>query len=344
MSTLAISIVNWNTRDHLIRCLEALETACSGVDTEIVVVDNASADGSAEAVRHRFPDVRLYALEENIGFAAANNLAIESSRGDSVLLLNPDIYLSREALEGMLRFLEGHSEAGAVGAALTGHDGEIQASFFRRVPGGMQVLLFYTTLELITQRIPWLRRRYLEPDLRGEEPVVVDQLPGACCLVRRDVIDQVGMLDPDYFIWFEDVDWCYRMRQAGYTLYALPALKALHAGGASFENWSVDRRIWQFFRSYVRFLCKFRMDALLRWSYRVLSVDLAFKEILVRARPFVLPSARRPIYSVTILRALRRELQQIIRSYRRGQLVRFTDGAIPGAADLAARRPVSRTG
>jgi N-acetylglucosaminyl-diphospho-decaprenol L-rhamnosyltransferase len=331
----AISIVNWNTRDHLVRCLEALETACMGISADVIVVDNASTDGSVEAVRTRFPAVRLFALQENIGFAAANNLAIENSTAEAVLLLNPDIYLSREALEGMLDFLSSRPDAGGVGAVLTGHDGEIQASFFRRVPSRVQVLLFYTTLELVTKKIPLLRRRYLEPDLRGRDPVAVDQLPGACCLVRRTAIEEVGMLDPDYFIWFEDVDWCYRMRRAGHALYALPMLKALHAGGASFENWSVDRKLWQFFRSYFRFLCKFRLDPLLTWSYRVVLLDLAFKELLVRIRPFVLPWVTRPIYSVTILRALATELRRVIRSYRRGELVRFVDDRVPGAADPA---------
>jgi N-acetylglucosaminyl-diphospho-decaprenol L-rhamnosyltransferase len=341
VSTVAISIVNWNTREHLMRCLEALESACAGVVADVVVVDNASSDGSADAVRTRFPEVRLFAMAENIGFAAANNLAIANSTGEAVLVLNPDIYLSREALEGMLEFLRSRPDAGGVGAVLTGHDGEVQASFFRRVPNRMQVLLFYTTLELLTKKIPFLRRRYLEPDLRGRAPVPVDQLPGACCLLRRTVIDEVGLLDPDYFIWFEDVDWCYRMRRAGHTLYALPSLKALHAGGASFENWSVDRRLWQFFRSYFRFLCKFELDALLIWSYRVAVVDLAFKELLVRIRPFVLPWVTRPIYSVAILRALATELRDVIRAYRRGELVRFVDESVPGAVEPPRPRVVS---
>jgi N-acetylglucosaminyl-diphospho-decaprenol L-rhamnosyltransferase len=323
-----ICIVNWNTREHLSRCLAALRNADGTVNAEVVVVDNASHDGSAAMVRDRFPDVQLIELAENVGFAAANNLAIEQSVGDYVLVLNPDIYVRSDSVARLVEFLDAHPEAAAVGGMLVGLDGKPQPFYYRRFPSRGQVLLFYTTLLLISEQVPWLRRRFFEHDLRGDAPVPVDQIPGACCLVRRSVIDEIGSMDPDYFIWFEDVDWCYRMRQAGHALYVLPDVEVTHAGGVSFGGWSADQKTWQFRQSLFRFLCKFQLDPLIAWSDRVVRADLLLMEWLVRALRWSPVKPKRTLAKPETLAALRASIRGVVERHRRGEISTLTADAL----------------
>lgn len=320
-----MTIVNWNAGEHLVRCLESLERACEGVEAEIVVVDNASGDGSGALVRDRFPHVRLLELRENLGFAGGNNVAIRETRSDYVLVLNPDVVLAPGSVRAMVEFLETRAEAAGAGAVLVGADDRVQTVYYRRFPTRAQVLLFYTTLEIVFRRVPFLRRRILDYDLRGERPVSVDQLPGACTLLRRSVLEEVGLFDPHYFIWFEDVDWCYRARRAGHRLYALPSVRAFHAGAGSLTRWSVDRWVWQFFRSFFRFLCKHRLDELIPWSYAVVRADLVLKRSIVRIRPWIPFWRARGVRSIETLFALRKEIDGILDRHHRGELVRYTE-------------------
>lgn len=321
----SVAIVNWNTRDHLAACLESLGNACVGLHAEIVVVDNASSDGSAAMVAERFPDVKLIPLQENVGFAGANNIAFRESTGACVLVLNPDIIIGKEALRGMLRFLEARPDAAAVGVAMRGVDGRVQAEFYRRFPSRSQILLFYTLLGYASARVRSLRERVFEHAIGGAEPVDVEQLPGACVMVRREVIGEVGPMDPDFFIWFEDVDWCYRMRRHGYGLYVLPGLSVTHAGGSSFTSWSIDRRVTQFFVAMTRFLCKHRLDHLLEWQRRIVAADLLAKELLIRGRLAIPIRPRGPLPNPDSLRRLRHRIHEIVRRYRAGELVQFDD-------------------
>lgn len=316
--TLTIAIVNWNTQDHLRRCLDALREACTGFHAEVIVVDNASEDDSAEMVLRHFPEVRLLALTENVGFAEGNNIAIRASESDHVLLLNPDIRVPRDGLRCVLDFLKARPEAAAVAAMMVGPDEKPQTLYYRRFPSIAQVALFYTILALVTMRVAALRRRVFEHDLRGTEPVEVDQLPGAFLLVRREVIEDVGLLDSEYFIWFEDVDWCYRMRRAGHRLFVLPSVHVRHDGGASFDAWSADRRLVQFRRSLFRFLCKFRLDRVMVWSRMIVATDLLVMEWLVRLWRLVPVAPRRKLPSPDAFRAARRAIRDEVRT-RRGE-------------------------
>lgn len=335
-SSVAVAIVNWNTRDHLVRCLESLRVACQGLDAEVLVVDNASLDGSADTVRRSFPEVRLFDLDENLGFAGGNNLAMRESRGDYVLILNPDIRADPASIRTMLDFLDAHPEAAGAAATLWGFDGRVQTEFYRRFPSRMQIVLFYTLLAYLSHRSTWLKKRYFEYALGSSGPIPVDQLPGACCMVRREVIEEIGLMDPDYFIWFEDVDWCYRMRKAGYQLFALPSARMIHAGGASFDGWSIDRRLSQFYKSMFRFLEKHDLHPLSRWAERVLAADLRLKEWIVRVRLLIPIRSRQTLPAPETLRALRRTIRQIVVASRRGELPKFSDDLPSGGSSSRA--------
>jgi N-acetylglucosaminyl-diphospho-decaprenol L-rhamnosyltransferase len=322
--SVSVCIVNWNTREHLERCLRSLPEACEGLDAEIIVVDNASADGSAAMVAGGFPGVRLFALSENLGFAAANNLAMEHAHGDYLLILNPDIYAPAGSVTELVDFLAAQPGPAGAGAALVGHDGKVQTPFYRRFPSRAQVLLFYTALRYVTRGMTGLAHRYFDRDVAGSEPVAVDQLPGACCLLPREIVRRVGPMDPDYFIWYEDVDWCFRIRGAGYPLWALPGVRMLHAGGASFGSWSKGKQLRQFFLALFRFLIKFRLEGLTRFSLAVLAGDLWVEEMGVRLVQAFPAGARLDIPRWELLRDLRREMKELVAAHRRGLAVRLT--------------------
>jgi GT2 family glycosyltransferase len=323
MSTLRItvSIVNWNTREELRECLQALRLLPEGT-ARIAVVDNASSDGSAAMVAAEFPEVRLHALAENLGFAGGNNVALRGVDTEFALILNPDVRVTPDSVARLLAFLDHTPEATAVSPLLAGEDGVPQTHLYRRFPTLPQVLLFWTVLGPVARQSGSLRRRWFEHDLRSTEPVEVEQLPGAAILLRTEALRETGGWDPDYFIWFEDVDWCYRVRQAGGRLYVLPAARVAHHGGASFRLWGLETRVLQFYRAYARFACKHRLERLVRWSMPVLGADLAVKDVALRAAGFLrLPGVPRG----ASLAPARRAMKEVVRLHRAGKPVRFTD-------------------
>ena len=324
-----VSIVNWNTREQLHSCLSALRDALREMHGEVLVVDNASADESAEMVRRDFPEVKLFALSENLGFAGGNNFAFREATGEYVLILNPDVQASSAALAKLLDFLQKTPEAAAVAPVLVGTDGTAHGHLYRRFPTLAQVVLFWTVLGIVTRRVPALRRRYAEHELRGTDPVAVDQLPGAAMLVRTSAISDVGEWDPDYFIWFEDVDWCYRARRAGYELYVIPKARVRHEGGASFRSWSMEKRVHQFYRTFFRFLCKHRLERLQRVAFPVLIADLRLREAGLRAVKLL---TGYDIAGIRTLGPTRRAMREVVDRCKAGELVRFTDAGIGNTA------------
>ena len=278
---LLVSVVSWNTRAELGRCLTALERCAR--DMEIVVVDNDSSDGSADMVEQSFPNVRLIRAGRNLGFAGGNNLALRNSSADFVLVLNPDVEVNAAALDDLTAFLDSEAPAAAA-PLLIGDDGQPQPHMYRRFPTFLQVLLFWTVIGPITRRIGPLRRTIFEHDLRGDRPVRVDQLPGAALMMNAAALRTVGTLDDGYFIWWEDVDWCYRARRAGVPLTVLPAARFRHAGGASFTGWNTETRVFQFYRAFYRFLTCHRLVRLAHRVTPVIRADLALKDGLLRVR------------------------------------------------------------
>jgi len=250
MLDVSIIIVNWNTHDLLADCLNSVAATSGDLDLEIVVVDNASTDGSQAMVRQRFPHVRLIANAENVGFARANNQGLAACQGRYALLLNSDALLTTHALQAMLDLAESKPRAGMIGAHLRNRDGSFQASH-SPFPNLWQEFLILSGLgRLLYGR--WYPSRGPE-ESRG--PQVVDYVEGACLLVRRAAFEQVGGLDEGYFMFSEEVDWCYAMREKGWQVWYQPAARVIHLGGGSSRNRRPQRE-GDLYRSRIRFVRK----------------------------------------------------------------------------------------
>jgi len=254
MVDLSIIIVNWNVRDLLRRCLTSLAAARTGFTSEVFVVDNASADGSADMVRGEFPDVILIENTHNAGFTRANNQAIARSSGRYVLLLNPDTEVAPDALTILLSFMEAHPQVGVAGPQLVYADGNIQSSR-RRFPTLGTLFLESTVLQRLLPKSALLRRYYL---LDRPHDVIqdVDWLVGACLMVRRQAIDDAGLLDERFFMYCEEVDWCYRIKQHGWTVIYLPTARVMHHEARSSGQVVAAQHIY-FFASRVAYAEKY---------------------------------------------------------------------------------------
>lgn len=234
-----IITVSYNTRQLLADCLDSALAGLerSGLDGQIWVVDNASADGSAAMVRQNFPAVRLLAVDRNLGFAAGNNLALqEISPGQGagpryLLFLNPDTRVIGDALGEMVRFLDGVPAAGAAGAALVHGDGSFQHSAFS-FPGLWQILLDFFPLHHRLQDSR-LNGRYPRRLYEVGKPFPVDHPLGAALLVRAETLAQVGAFDERFFMYCEEIDLCRRIRAADWQIYCVPRAQIVHLVGQS---------------------------------------------------------------------------------------------------------------
>lgn len=237
----SILIVNWNTCQRLGECLASIRAARPGLAHEVIVVDNASGDGSAEMVRHRFPEVQLVASRENLGFARGNNLALSRARGRYLLVMNPDVLLRRGSLEGLVAFARAHPDAGLLSPKLLNADGTFQR-FYGRIPTLTTVLFTYTDLgRWVDRRLLGSRNRRRDryEDLGDFQEVLRLQDGGAgfsCTLIPRAAVERVGFMDERFPVFFNDGDLGLRMFRAGYAAYVLPQVQAVHHGGASVKQ------------------------------------------------------------------------------------------------------------
>lgn len=255
MIDLTIIVVSWNVRDLLRCCLRSIrDSALTGdLQFEIVVVDNASSDGSPEMIAAEFPDVRLVANAENRGFTAANNQGLALSQGRFLLLLNPDTEVVGDALPTMVRYMEAHPEVGAVGPQLRYPDGSLQSSR-RRFPTFATALVESTVIQEWWTDNRFLRRYYMA-DTPDHVIQPVDWIVGACLMVRREVYERVGGLDERFFMYSEELDWCRRIKSAGWTVVYLPDAVVVHHEGKSSEQVVAARHIY-FHSSKVRYFSK----------------------------------------------------------------------------------------
>jgi len=211
-------------------------------------VDNASADGSAQMVRERFPWARLIENAENVGCARANNQAIRRSKGRYVLLLNSDAMVLRDTLSHLISFADTHPHAGIVGARLLNSDGSFQA-------GGNDFPTLISELFLLTGTAKWIYSPYF-PSYPPEESKTTrrcDWVGGACLLARRTAIETVGLLDEGYFMYTEEIDWCYRMHQAGWEVWYHAEAPVIHYSGSS-ANRASELQLQRLYASKARFL------------------------------------------------------------------------------------------
>ncbi len=260
---LSIVIVSYNVQDLLSACLTSL--GGDGFRLEIIVVDNASSDGSADLVRDDFSDVHLIANESNAGFAAAANQGIRASTGRHVLLLNPDAEVLHGTLAKLVGFLDHHPDYAVAGAGLVYPDGSFQHSAFR-FPGVLQNFFEFFPIHhrLSNSR---LNGRYPPARYARGQPFDVDHPLGACLAVRREAIDQVGLLDEGFFMYCEEIDWCWRMKEAGWNVACVPAAQVVHHAGASTRQFR-DEMFVALWRSRFRLFEKHLDDTrrrLIRW-------------------------------------------------------------------------------
>jgi GT2 family glycosyltransferase len=258
----SIVIVNWNTRDLILRCLGHLLQTQPGEILDIWVVDNGSQDGSTEAIRKAFPRVQLIANAQNQGFARAANQALARCRGRYMLLLNTDCFPQEGAIQALVKSMQADPRAGIAGGALLHSDGRPQHAFGAAPTLASELLHRGLLQALLPGRFPSKRH---PPKTTTE----VEAVLGAFLLVRREAWWQVGGLDEGYFLFFEETDWCLRMRRAGWKVLHVPTAVALHLQGQSARRNLEGARV-EYHRSRYRFFALHR-GAL---SLRVLKVGL----------------------------------------------------------------------
>jgi len=226
----SIIIVNWNTRDLLLQCLRSINENAGDVAHEVIVFDNGSSDGSADAVRQQFPNVKVIASEENIGFAAGNNRAAAEAKGEFLLFLNPDTLVMSGAINQMRSFLESNARAGAVGCRLLNTDGTIQQSFWMRFPD----IRWLLCRALFLDKLLW--RSSVTAAVLLDRPIRVGHLLGACLMMPSDVFRSLRGFNESYFLYCEETDLCYRLWKNGYEVYYLPSGTVVHLGQQSTRN------------------------------------------------------------------------------------------------------------
>ena len=229
---LSVVIVSYNVRDLLEGCLDSVKAAAEGIEVETFVVDNASHDGSPSMVHGRHPGVRLIALEENIGFSGANNLALRRAGGRYVLLLNPDTVLDPDVFTKMTAYMDAHPDVGMVSCKLVTGEGGLDLACRRSFPSLWDG---FCRASGLSARFPGSRlfARYNLTYLDEDETHDVEAVNGAFMFVRREALESVGLLDEDYFMYVEDLDWCFRFREAGWRVVYHPKARCLHLKGQS---------------------------------------------------------------------------------------------------------------
>lgn len=234
MCDLSIIIVSWNTKDLVRDCLNSIKKSTHSTSYEIFLVDNNSSDGTAEMVKGEFKDVKLIANKTNNGFAKANNQAIEISDSKYIILLNPDTIVKDNALDEMVKYLDHHEDVGVLGCKLLNPDGTLQESC-RRFPN----LSTYSTILLKLHTLFPNKKcltEYFMKEMNYNTINEVDQVMGAALMYRTDVLGTKSCLDEDYWIWFEEVDFCYNVKRNGYKVVYIPNAEIIHYKAQSFNQ------------------------------------------------------------------------------------------------------------
>lgn len=252
---ISIIIVNWNTRDLLINCIESIYKTIKNLSLEIWIVDNGSRDESVNAIRRKFPDVNIIENKENLGFAKANNQALRQMHGRYAVLLNTDTILTDGAIETIVHFMDKNADTGICGGQLLNADGTKQNSI-ANIPTLATELLNKSLLRrLFPEKYPGKER-----DLKS--PVEVESVIGACMVVRKKAIDDAGLMDESYFFFLEETDWCLRMRKKGWKIFHHPEAKIYHLQGKTAKRENVKARIEYWRSRYIFFEKNYGLPAL----------------------------------------------------------------------------------
>ena len=252
---LSIIIVSWNVKGLLKKCLESIFRNQNDLALEVFVVDNASTDETSEMVKNHFPQVQLISNEKNLGFAAANNQGIKQAKGDYLLLLNPDTEIVGSALKTAIDFMKSNQLIGVCGVKHLNPNGTLQPSI-RRFPTFWPIFLTLTKLARIFPNLPAINK-YLAKDFNYSQAQSVDQVAGSFFLIHRQVIEKIGLLDENFFIWFEEVDFCHRVIKAGWQVWYTPNASIIHYGGQRFKQQFTLKKQWLFFKSAIKYFQKY---------------------------------------------------------------------------------------
>jgi GT2 family glycosyltransferase len=235
MTEVTIAIVNWNTKLLLRKCLQSIIEQTKGVDYLIWVVDNNSSDGSVEMIEEEFPEVRLIKNTENVGFAKANNQVLSTCNGKYVLLLNSDTQVIGNAVKELVEFIEKHPEAGAIGCKILNGDGSLQTSC-GRFPRSLSIFFGGEFCNTLYRKVFKNTTFFAEQGLTKQDHQYiqeVDFVKGCCMLLRKSVLEKTGLLDENFFMYCEETDLCYRIKQEGMKILYTPAPEVVHLGGQS---------------------------------------------------------------------------------------------------------------
>ena len=241
---ISIVIVSYNVSKLLDECLQSVARALQGIDGEVFVVDNHSVDKTIAMLKEKHPEVKVIANEENVGFSRANNQAIRLSEAEYVLLLNPDTVVYENTLHGVLDFMDKHPEAGGAGVRMLTREGHRAPESRRSIPTPWVAML----------KMLGATRRYYMSHLSWDEPGQIEAVSGAFFLVRRKALDQVGLLDEDYFMYGEDIDLSYRLLKGGWQNWYLP-YDIIHYKGESTQK-SSFRYVHTFYQAMLIFFRK----------------------------------------------------------------------------------------
>ncbi len=276
MPDLSVIIVNWNTRELLSACLASVYRSQTRFTFDVWVVDNGSSDGSQEMVRSLYPQVRLIENRQNMGFARANNQAMQMSQAHYFLLFNSDAEIDSLAFERMVGLVEEHPQAGIVGAQLFNPDGSFQASYTDFPSLKSEFLILSGIGRLLKGR--WYPSH---GPVDTNEPLQADYVEGACLLARREAVEKTGGMDESFFMYAEEVDWCFAMKKAGWQVWFHPAARVIHHGGASSVRRKVEREA-DLYCGRVHFFRKHYGDAKAEQLKRLILITTVLKTVFNR--------------------------------------------------------------
>ncbi len=229
----SVIVVNWNLKGILHECLESVRRGSAGLAVELIVIDNASSDGSAGMVSEEFPEAQLIRNAGNHGFARASNQGMRTARGCYLLLLNNDVVARKGAISRLVEFMDAHGNVGLAGPIVVNADGSLQQrarGYFPSIPRALAHFFLPSPL-----RNGWARSLGIYEPRDSTAVDKTDWLSGCALMARREAVDKVGLIDADVFMYCEDVDWCYRMKQAGWEVAYLPLAAVMHYGGSSMK-------------------------------------------------------------------------------------------------------------
>jgi GT2 family glycosyltransferase/lipopolysaccharide/colanic/teichoic acid biosynthesis glycosyltransferase len=281
---ISVIIVSYNVRDFLQQCLRSLEKASEGLSVEVIVVENASRDASAQMVREQFPWVRLIENKSNRGFSRANNQAIRIAQGRYLLLINPDTLAREDTLTALLDFMEAHPAAGVAGCKILNPDGTLQLSCRRSFPTpwvALSKILGLSRLFPNSRLFGKYNLTYLDPDRVAE----VDALSGSFLFLRRQALEKIGLFDEEYFMYGEDLDLCYRIKRAGWKIYYVPLTQIIHYKGKSTQ--SSASTVVDFYRAMYIFVKKHLRHRYLFFLHWFLVLGITMRAAISFAGQFI---------------------------------------------------------